>query len=354
MRGELSKRKLTGLLLKIFGFVILAVFLTAGIFYAIFFNEANAFLSVKKIGAGLYQMSYKNDYYFDDFLEKGASSDEELKTFIMQKLLKGLPIDVQIPDIACTTFTAITPSGDRTFSRNFDLEDTPIMILATSPKNGYKSISTVNLSFLGYDYGYLPDALKDRFLTLAAPYLPLDGMNEKGVSIAVNMVNGESANQSTAKKDITTTTLIRLVLDKAASAADAVELIARYDLHDSVGGPYHFQIADKSGASVIIEYVANEMKTIYKDGSYLLTTNFLMSDDAQADDFGKDRYDAAKAVLDASNGVLSVSGAMALLSQVAMSWQGGGTQWSVVYNLDKKEAVYSFHRDYSKTKAFYL
>lgn len=37
----------------------------------------------------------------------------------------------------------------------------------------------VNLSFVGYNEKYLPDTLKDSLVTLAAPYAPIDGMNEK-------------------------------------------------------------------------------------------------------------------------------------------------------------------------------
>ena len=102
----------------------------------------------------------------------------------------------------------------------------------------------------------------DKLLLLASPYIPFDGMNEKGVAISVNMVNGDKIEQSTDKIDITTTTLIRLVLDKASSVYEAINLIKQYDLNDSTGGPYHFQIADKSGKSVVIEYYKKEIQTI--------------------------------------------------------------------------------------------
>ena len=70
--------------------------------------------------------------------------------------------------------------GEVIYGRNFDFLYAPSLQLYTEPKNGYKSVSTVNLSFAGYSENFLPDgSLFDKFLTLAAPFLPFDGMNEK-------------------------------------------------------------------------------------------------------------------------------------------------------------------------------
>lgn len=50
-------------------------------------------------------MTYKNDYFFDDFLKSGAKNDRELKSFIVTKLLHGLPIDFALPNYGCSSFT---------------------------------------------------------------------------------------------------------------------------------------------------------------------------------------------------------------------------------------------------------
>ena len=49
--------------------------------------------------------------------------------------------------------------------------------------------------------------------------LPLDGMNEKGLAVSVNMIQDYDAIcQDTGKPDLTTTTAIRLLfLDRAAN-----------------------------------------------------------------------------------------------------------------------------------------
>lgn len=256
-----------------FAVIIIAV----GTFYGIFFNEVNAFCSIKKVNDNIYSLTYKNDYFFDEFLQSGASTDAELQNFIMKKLLHGLPINFTLPDYGCSSFTATTKDGEHTFARNLDIKFAPIMVVKTAPKNGYSSISMVNLSALGFNIGSNVSGFMDKCLLLAAPYIPFDGMNEKGVAICVNMVNGEDIHQNTDKIDITTTTLIRLVLDKAKNVDEAIELIKKYDLHDSTGGPYHFQIADKSGKSVVIEYFKNELQVISSQNNYQIMTNHALN-----------------------------------------------------------------------------
>ena len=62
----------------------------------------------------------------------------------------------------------------RIFGRNFDLTYSPALVVETAPDNGYRSISTVNLAFLGFGEDKLPDTWKQKLITLAAPYAPLD------------------------------------------------------------------------------------------------------------------------------------------------------------------------------------
>lgn len=57
----------------------------------------------------------------------------------------------------------------------------PALFVRTAPEDGYRSISMVNLSYIGFGEDKLPTSLLDSLLTLAAPYVPLDGLNEKGL-----------------------------------------------------------------------------------------------------------------------------------------------------------------------------
>ena len=153
--------------------------------------------------------------------------------------------------------------------RNFDLTYSPALVVETAPDNGYRSISTVNLAFLGFGEDKLPDTWKQKLIALAAPYAPLDGINEKGLAVAVLRIADEPTDQDTGKTDITTTTAIRLMLDKAATVDEAVSLLEQYDMHSSAGSCYHFQLADAAGNSAVVEYIDNEF-VVLKAGMDLL------------------------------------------------------------------------------------
>ena len=74
-------------------------------------------------------------------------------------------------------------------------------------------------------YSLLYGSFFDCFLTLAAPFLPFDGMNEKGLAIALLAVPEAEAPYNPDKIMLNTTTAIRLVLDKAANVEEAIELL---------------------------------------------------------------------------------------------------------------------------------
>ena len=85
-------------------------------------------------------------------------------------------------------------------------------------------------------------------------------MNENGLAVSVNMIqDSDTIEQETGKPDLTTTTAIRLLLDKAADVEEALELLEQYDLHASMGMMVHFALADATGRSVVVEYVENQM-----------------------------------------------------------------------------------------------
>ena len=58
-----------------------------------------------------------------------------------------------------------------------------------------RQLSTVNLAFLGFGEDKLPETFKEKIITLAASYAPLDGINEKGLTVAVLRIGDEPTNQ---------------------------------------------------------------------------------------------------------------------------------------------------------------
>lgn len=336
--------------------VLILVVLIAGGFYGMFHHELNTLSSIeKKNEHPLYTMEYEGDYGLDEFLKVGANNDQELVEFVVDRILKGLPLEINIPSLGCSTFLAKNAESDGyLFGRNFDLTYSPGMFVRTKPDDGYASISMVNLGFIGYGKEKLPDTMLDSLLTLAAPYAPLDGMNEKGLCVGVLLIDTEPTNQQTEKIDITTTTAIRMLLDKAATVEEAVELLSQYDMHSSANSCYHFQIADASGKSVVVEYINDEMKLVEPTESYQAATNFLLTPGDY--DFGKgqDRYAAMMEELGEKEGILNEKEAMGLLEKVSQdphkteSGSMSSTQWSVVYDMEELSAIISMGQDYSE------
>ena len=279
----------------------------------LFRNELRSLMSLEKVDKyGMYQMTYYGDYGFDEFLEVGARNDADIEAFVTKRLLKGLPINLGVTGDGCTAFVVKNESGDILFGRNFDFLYAPSLQLYTAPNNGYASVSTVNLAFAGYSGDNLPDgSFFNTFLTLAAPFLPFDGMNEKGLAI-------------------------RLVLDKAATVEEAIELLKQYNIYFSGGIECHYLIADASGHSVIVEYVNQELCVVESETEYQIASNFIAYNGLNiGEGFTEfERYDRVQNAIEENNGILEVSGAIQLLADVGV-FDGDidKLQWSVLYNL---------------------
>ena len=306
---------------------------------------------------GIYNIDYAADYKLDQLLEEGGvNNEDELAQYILKIMLKGLPINIEyeVPELACSTFIAETPEKGYIFGRNLDNQVTDLAVVKTAPKNGYKSVSVVNLSFLGYNETYTPEAVLDRIVTLGVPYFPLDGINEMGLAVGVLQLQAPPTNQQTDKVDIGTTLAIRYLLDKAASVSEAVELLASVDMHASANGCYHLQIVDAFGSSVVVSYVNNEMVVTEKEGNYQAATNFYLHDvPFEYEKQGEDRYEKLIETLSKKNGILTSEEGMDLLEYV--SFEGTppdeegrvySTQWSSIYDLTNPALILCADRNY--------
>ena len=247
--------------------VVIFAVLAAAI-YIVWGNEIKSLLSLEqKIAQDMshgdgytYEMTISGDYYFDEFLEQGgATSDQELISFVTEKITKGLiPMTIEESEIACSSFTAKTEDGDYLLGRNYDFDQTNTAIVHTNPGNGkHASISTIDLQFIGIDPKKGVNGISDKIKLLAAPYVPLDGVNDAGVSCGIYMTyQGKETvptDQNTERPDLTSTTMLRMVLDYADNVDEAIEMISKYDLHDSAKTSYHYMIADAEGNSAVLE-----------------------------------------------------------------------------------------------------
>ena len=347
-KKKMLKRSLLGIA------VLFIVFIS--IICVMFRHELKTLSTLKEKNVGVYTMTYDGDYGFDEFLKTGAKCDSDVEAFVTKRLLKGLPIDLNISEGGCTAFVFNNEEGDIIYARNFDFPYSPFVQLFTNPDSGYASVSTVNLSFAGYDEDYLPTAgiSFDNFLTLAAPFLPFDGMNEKGVCMALLAVPEADMEDDPDKVTLNTTTVIRLVLDKAASVEEAVELLKNYNIYFSGDITCHFLIADATGKSVLVEYYDGGLQVVESDTDYQIATNFIAYNGVNiGEGFTEfERYDAVEEVLQ-KNRSITMEECQKLLNTVGVYSEGiDKLQWSVIYNLTDKTGRIWPHRDPDKSWDF--
>lgn len=380
---------------------VVGVFAIAvGTVYGIWNKEINSVLSIKEIvppheenqAGAVYEMTMDGGYYFDDFLAKGgAKSDDELIDFIVDNLTKGLfEVDLGSPDVGCSSFAVTDEKGNNLFGRNYDFSSTNSLILHTNPGNGrHASISSVDLQFLNLSEGI--NGIVDSLTAIAAAYAPLDGMNDAGVSCGIYMSyqgpdgGTVATDQNTELPDLTSTTMLRLILDYADNVDEAVELVKRYDFHDSANSSFHYMVADASGKSAILEWVTpgatdltdldgskRELKVYYNDDDAVLganeaaenfqyVTNFIVTPDYYETEDAKKGLDRYEYIHDFINGdgtnnegIVSREDCMTLLEDLGRrKWKtthtgqsDNITVWSVLYDLDNLTATWVSNEEF--------
>jgi len=328
--------------------IFLAVLVSLLLFLIVFFWPViRSAASVERLEAGLYTMEYHGDYDLDAFLEQGgAASDMAAADFVIDRLFHGLiDLNLQNASYGCSTLSVSGTEGEQFFGRNFDWGTCTTLIVQTQPSNGYASISTVNMDFL--DLGLsLSESGFVRLMSAAAPYAPMDGMNEKGLCVAVLMIEDRPGfDQDTGKPDLTTTTAVRLLLDKAADVDEALTLLEQYDLHASAGMMVHFAIADASGRSVAVEYVENEMSVIETP----IVTNFYLTPGEKygiGTEESKLRYEILTRTL-ANSPVQTaeqVRDALDSVSKHNFDSVFASTEWSIVFD-QRNHLAWYYHRE---------
>jgi len=303
----------------------------------------------KQLTPGLSAVGYEGEYGLDAFLEAGgAASDAEVVEFLSTYLSGAVP-SIRTGGFGCSALSVPSPEGHALFGRNFDWSACEALIVQSVPAEGYASISTINLDFLGH---YL-DKFPAQARTLAALYAPLDGMNEKGLCVAVLMIqDNASIHQDTGKPDLTTTTAVRVLLDKAANVEEALALLGQYDLHASMGMMVHFAIADAAGHSVAVEYIGNEMVVTETP---VLTNFYLAEGEKQGIGTAQShtRYDILTDTLKKSPSMTleQVRDAMDGVSKDNFG-EFESTEWTAVYDQTTGEVRYYHRENYQDAYVF--
>ena len=307
--------------------------LAALVFTGIYFTRFQSMATLQKItdysdGYNLYRMDIRYRYSLNDLLARGITDDQSM-------------------------------------GRNYDFRyDTSAMVVYCSPQDSYRSVAFAALDNIQAN---TPEqSLKTRLATLTAPFICLDGMNEKGVSIAVLTLDSEPTYQQTGKPTITPTLAIRLVLDHAATTAEAVALLREYDMFASGGRDYHFYITDASGDGRVVEYDCDDPARPLVDTPAAAATNFyaLYPDRVKPNQrngiygHGRERYDTVLKILAQQKDVLSPLTVWDALRAVAQEPDSkditSNTQWSICFHSSTLSADVALRRHWDNIFRFRL
>ena len=348
--------------------LLLLVVLVVAVFGGIYFTRILTIGSIEKLtdyedGYNLYSMDIKYDYSIEDIINYGIKDDQTMIDAILKESLPLIPAKINVPDYGCTSFTLTDTDGDVHMGRNYDFrKDTSAMMVYCTPKDGYKSVAFAALDNISAN---VPDeSMAKKLATLTAPFICLDGMNEKGVSISVLTLDSEPVRQNTGKPVIATTLAIRLVLDKAATTEEAVELLNSYDMFSSSGRDYHFYITDASGDGRVVEYdPESEDRNLIATSTEAVTNFFIRHKDKVLPNqkngiygHGRERYDVVMKVLDEEKGNYTNATVWEAMKVAAQNPDPeaitSNTQWSVSYNNTDLTAEIAIRRNWEDVTQF--
>jgi hypothetical protein len=234
---------------------------------------------------------------------------------------------------ACTVF--MSASGDPMLGRNFDFHDEPALILHHRPPGAYRSVSLVDISYLGVDRENL-HKVDDPGQLDKASRLPFDGMNEKGVAVAMAAV---PAARTKDGRTVGSLGVMRQVLDGAASVQEAIAIFTAASIDFDGGPPLHYLVADATGAGAVIEYVDGQVHVIERERQpYIAMTNFVLTGDEPSDD----RYRTAVGTLKAKRGVMTPRSTIDLLRATKQAH----TRWSAAYDLKARKVHIAMGQKY--------
>ncbi len=285
--------------------------------------------------------TYCADYRLDRFTGGAVKADEDVPGFF-EALFQGMgmPVSIGFPRMpermnGCSAFWAQTPEGSVVVGKNLDWKKDPVLLLRTRPKNGYASLSMVNLSFC--DLFGLHSA---NHSLLLSPYVPLDGVNEKGLVVSMLSVqNGCEYPMAPEKLVVGDFNIIRIVLDRCKTVDEAVTEFTRYNVKQSGPLPVHYFLSDAL-ENCVVELFDGKTRTL-KSVGYGCLTNFLKLDRKryEANRSLCARYRTMERELKAKFGVLTIQEAKDLLRAVSVhqpDYAVPSTIWSLLFTPEER------------------
>jgi len=251
-------------------------------------------------------------------------------------LTHGIPIsrsegmDVILPGLlsphSCSVVFAgptISANQQPVFGRNYDfpgdLEGFTLMF--TYPEGGY------------------PTAV---ITTMTPGFTAADGINSEGLVLGFASVV-DLGYKPARNETLVSGYFYRYLLEHSASVDQSIDLLQEFPLSFLPSNPpgviTHILIADKSGASAVIEFLPEGIVVSKPDTAYQVLTNNLWVDPEVRSSC--ERYTRAVKSLEESAAAFDPESMMDLLIKLR-----GSTQYSVVYDLDNLELLLSVKEDH--------
>ncbi len=308
-------------------------------------------------GYNLYSMEVLYDYDLDAVIARGIHDDQSMIDAMLREALPMVPVKVEPPNFGCTAFTMAEEGNGVLMGRNYDFAyDSSALLTYCAPKGGYRSVGTVALDDISANAP--EESLTKKLSCLLAPFVCIDGMNEKGVSIAILTLDSEPVHHDTGKPTLPASLVVRLVLDRAATTAEAVDLLRGYDMLASSGRDYHFYITDASGDGRVVEFDCDsEARELVATPTPATTNFYVMYKDKVlphqkngAYGHGRERYDAVLDVMERERGNFGEGAAWDALVAASQDPKPGditsNTQWSIVYDNQNLTAQIAIRRNW--------
>ena len=158
-----------------------------------------------------------------------------------------------------------------------------------------------------------------------------DGMNGEGLALGLASVRNIGY-EFPSEPALVSTAVYRLVLEQSANVEEAIEMLHQLPITFVNSSPdeviSHILLADRSGASAVVEFLPEGIVVSQTDTPYQVMTNSYWA--GPADQPSCQRYQTAVEELEHADGTVDGNRMMEIMSSIQAS-----TQWTVVYDLEE-------------------
>ena len=252
--------------------------------------------------AAFYRSTFRNLRKTD---EDGFLYSVEYTGNYKSKLISFMPGLVR--GSGCANFRTFGKNGDVLTGRNYDIphldkkgNPTGLNVAVRLKSRGrYDSINFADaawFSYIGLPYfkGALDRGKCVRFPLAFLPWLCMDGMNEKGLTVSILFVDVRGGERPVfqnepGKDHLIISQMLRMLLDSCADVSEAEEMAKSVNLVNMKGNDYHLFLSDAKGVSAVFEWRYNNFTVTYTDA----VTNFYAGYGDAADCWYGDRLKEA-------------------------------------------------------------